>query len=192
MNVPDCCAGVSPVRHHDDEACRSTRQHPPPNRLDRPIPRRTPPVKPRAKRGQHLHHVAHQIISHLTGIQHHQPPPVRRQRRLHQFSVHPPQPIPMLYHHRGDQGIGQKPPYLATRAVHPQPRLGLHPHHHRTSLRRPLAKPRHLPIQVITLIMRRHSRIQAHTTVAACHHEAWLGPEGAAVEREQSCPAHHR
>jgi 2-polyprenyl-6-methoxyphenol hydroxylase-like FAD-dependent oxidoreductase len=28
--------------------------------------------------------------------------------------------------------------------------------------------------------------------VAACHHGAWLGPEGDAVEREQGCPAHHR
>jgi hypothetical protein len=55
------------------------------------------------KRGEHLH-MSHTRSSVTSAIQHHQPPAVRSQRRLHQLSVHPPQPIPMLGHHRDHRG----------------------------------------------------------------------------------------
>ena len=42
-------------------------------------------VESRAHTGEHLEHVAHQIISGLTGIGHYDPPALLRQRRLQVF-----------------------------------------------------------------------------------------------------------
>jgi len=65
--------------------------------------------------------VADQIISHVTAIENHQPTAVRRQRRLHQPRLHPPQPNPMLHHHRRRPWISQQLAHLAAGTVHPGP-----------------------------------------------------------------------
>src|SRR5882757_8866362 len=70
----------------------------------------------------------------------------------------------MLHYHRGHPRIGQQSAHLTAGAVHPRPDLGLPPHHRGTALRGPYVKPRHLAIQLITLITRRHPRIQPITT----------------------------
>jgi hypothetical protein len=46
-------------------------------RLQRPVARRTPAIKTRAKRGEHLHHVTDEIVVDLTVVEDDQSPLVR-------------------------------------------------------------------------------------------------------------------
>jgi MFS family permease len=125
----------------------------------------------RAEPGQHPHH----IIGHLTAIQHHQPPTVRRHRRLHQLGVHPPNrsrcsPTTVATH--GSASSRRTP---APRPLIPDPTSATTRTTAEPALAAALRYPRHPAIQIITLIMAGHPRTQTHTTSGNTAHLGDIG-----------------
>lgn len=112
------------------------------------------------KRREHLQQVPHQIVVHLTVVEHHQTPAVSRKSRFHQLGVHPCQPVPVLHHDHGHPRIGQQATQLRATPVHPGADLDLHADNRVPGPGRPLAQPGHLAIEIRPLVMRRHPGIQ--------------------------------
>ena len=119
----------------------------------RPVTRRAAPVPAGAEAGEHLHHVANQIVGDLAAVEHHQAATVRREGGLDQFGVHPRQPVPVLDHQHGHFRVREQATQLRAGPVHPRAHLSLDPDNRLPGLRCPLGQAGQLSIQVGALVM---------------------------------------
>lgn len=124
-------------------------------RLLRAVTSRTPPLHPDARPGKHPGRLRTRSPSTSPASSTTRSRP-RPQRSADQLHVHPPQPVPMPGHRRRDRRAGQQTVRLAPGPVHPRAHSRLHPHHPNPSTGRPHRQPRHLAIQITTLITARH------------------------------------
>src|ERR1700739_2250448 len=129
-----------------------------------PIPCPPATVEPRAHEGEHLDHVPHQIDGGLARVSDDDPPAVRAERGFEVLDPEPGQTIAALHDHHTGRRVRQHSPQLGTLPVQPGPDLG----HDLANLMPVGSSPRreasNLTVQVGTLIVRGHPRIQHHTT----------------------------
>ncbi|PBA68883.1 hypothetical protein CKJ76_26050 [Mycobacterium avium] len=158
------------------------------DRLERTVSSAAATIESRAQRGQHLHHVAHQIVVHLTVVQHHKPTTTHLRTNLTTRALaalfHTSQStVDRIFHHLI--------PVLAD-ALRPAPDDNTHPWIIDGTLI-PVARP----VESITAISKNYRRsINTQVIIHQHHQMVWDRPGPAATPRwpllNKQHPAHPR